>query len=286
MGKLTGKTIVFTGKLETMTRDEAAAQAKALGAKVGGAVTKDTDILVAGPGAGSKLKDAKKHGVKVIDEAAWVKMTKSVKESTATAPVKNKLAKCVATKSEVRTAMFTFTLQKYFELDRMQLSGFLAGLGLRSVVEMRKLASTVSGGARDEDTEPAYAALDRKLLPKLILNVFFGNFAAPKKIFRRVDDLVCNAGESCPALRRARITYFGVWEAEQEDKAKRVEIAMEATFSLDVVASVNVENPDDAKDEAVREQLQECRNMFNFSVKDFDYDDDEALEHDWAALFT
>ena len=76
MAKLTGKTIVFTGKLEMMTRDEAAAQAKALGAKVGSAITKETDILVAGPGAGSKLKDAKKHGVQVIDEAAWVKMAK------------------------------------------------------------------------------------------------------------------------------------------------------------------------------------------------------------------
>jgi len=76
MAKLTGKTIVFTGKLEMMTRDEAAAQAKALGAKVGSAIRKETDILVAGPGAGSKLKDAKKHGVHVIDEAAWVKMTK------------------------------------------------------------------------------------------------------------------------------------------------------------------------------------------------------------------
>jgi DNA ligase (NAD+) len=67
MAKVTGKTIAFTGKLETITRDEAATQAKALGAKVGSAVTKDTDILVAGPGAGSKLKDAKKHGVQVIN---------------------------------------------------------------------------------------------------------------------------------------------------------------------------------------------------------------------------
>jgi DNA ligase (NAD+) len=66
-----GKTIVFTGTLVTMSRDEAKAGALALGAKVAGSVSKKTDLVVAGPGAGSKLADAEKHGVAVIDEAAW-----------------------------------------------------------------------------------------------------------------------------------------------------------------------------------------------------------------------
>jgi DNA ligase (NAD+) len=66
-----GKTVVFTGALERMTRDEAKAMAERLGAKVAGSVSKKTDLLVAGPGAGSKLKDAEKHGVQVIDENAW-----------------------------------------------------------------------------------------------------------------------------------------------------------------------------------------------------------------------
>jgi DNA ligase (NAD+) len=66
-----GKTVVFTGTLERMTRDEAKAMAERLGAKVAGSVSKKTDLLIAGPGAGSKLKEAEKHGVEVIDEAEW-----------------------------------------------------------------------------------------------------------------------------------------------------------------------------------------------------------------------
>lgn len=68
---VSGKTVVFTGALERMTREEAKAMAERLGAKVAGSVSKKTDLLVAGPGAGSKLKDAEKHGVKTIDEAGW-----------------------------------------------------------------------------------------------------------------------------------------------------------------------------------------------------------------------
>jgi DNA ligase (NAD+) len=59
-----------------MTRDEAKARATALGAKVSGSVSKKTDLVVAGPGAGSKLSDAEKFGVKVIDEDAWIEMSR------------------------------------------------------------------------------------------------------------------------------------------------------------------------------------------------------------------
>jgi DNA ligase (NAD+) len=77
--EVSGKTVVFTGTLESMSRDEAKSQAEALGAKVSGSVSSKTDLIVAGPGAGSKLKKAAELGIVVIDEAGWAQIVSEAK---------------------------------------------------------------------------------------------------------------------------------------------------------------------------------------------------------------
>jgi DNA ligase (NAD+) len=77
---VSGKTLVFTGNLEHMSRNEAKATAERLGARVSGSVSAKTDMVIAGPGAGSKLKDAQKFDVKILTEIEWMEIVSSLEK--------------------------------------------------------------------------------------------------------------------------------------------------------------------------------------------------------------
>ncbi len=196
-----------------------------------------------------------------------------------------KQTKTIRRASKFRSALFVFSLQKSFEVDKKELSELLDGLGLKSALSLKALANMVVGGPRNLATETGYVELDRILLPRIELNVFFGNFSNPKIIFHKPVDFFYSAEERKHNFCEARITYLGVWESTQKDKYLSIDLALEATFELDVQSKVDLQNPEQEEDELVLEQLSECRNMFNFSIKNFEYFDDDVLDHDWIASY-
>ena len=177
------------------------------------------------------------------------------------------------------TAIFTFTLSRTLVLDSEQARQFARAVGLKSVSQLKSLAKSVRSGDRRKVNEKSYLALDRRFLPRMRLEVFFENFNSPEAIFGAKSRLT----KVSPL--EGRILYFGVWDGD-DDGAVSVEITLEAACALPILAHIDIENPDHITDTQVEEQLRECRNMFNFSFRGFEYDDDEALDHEWSARWS
>ena len=186
------------------------------------------------------------------------------------------------TKAPGRPALFTFSRQVTFNLERKRLATFCSRVGVSATADLVQLAQTVQSGWRDDENDSAYRAIDEVLLPHLKGDVFFANFSAPELIFARPVPVVVNLGTPARTLRSCRVVYFAVWDLDAKPGGKSIEIAVEASFLLNVVEGVDIEHPYECGTSEIEDQFRECRNMFNFSVVDFEYDD-EGLDHDWRA---
>ena len=184
---------------------------------------------------------------------------------------------------KTRKAKFTFSHQRNFELDQAGFDTVCSVFGFTSTESFEKLIP--KNGPRDTATEKEYRAIDKKILPHLNFEVFFSNFAKPELLFKDYESISWNVENPDPRVESFRITYLALWDSDSEDKLKRLEIGLEAEIIMNVIDGVDVENPDGCEDTDIVDQFRECRNMFNFSIKDFEYDDDEEFDHDWGATF-
>ena len=139
MASINGKRIVFTGELESMTRAESQAKAKSIGAVVGSTVNAETDLLVAGPGAGSKLAAALKHGVKVLNEKQWIKIA-----GGADAKVAKKAGKKVSRASSNRAGV----AKKPTQANSAKASGRTSKKATKKKVAATKASGRVGSTAR------------------------------------------------------------------------------------------------------------------------------------------
>jgi len=189
-----------------------------------------------------------------------------------------------STRAKRKLATFRFTRQMTFRLGELELKGFCAHLGLESPGDLQRLADSVSSGWRDDENDAAYRAVDAAMLPHLVGWVFFDNFSQPELIFSDPEPVSANLGTPDKVLKSSRILYFAVWNREDDSPGKSVEIAVETQCRLGVVAGVDVAHPDAYEDTDISDEFRECRNMFNFWVDGFEYDDDEGLDHEWSAV--
>ena len=184
---------------------------------------------------------------------------------------------------KTRKAKFTFSHQRNFDLDQAGFDTVCSVFGFASTEGFERLIP--KNGQRDTATEKEYRAIDKKILPHLNFEVFFSNFAKPELLFKDHESISWDAENPDPRVKSSRITYLALWDSDSEDKLKSLEIGLEVEIIMNVIDGVNVENPDGCEDTDIVDQFRECRNMFNFWIKDFEYDVDEEFDHDWVATF-
>jgi len=200
--------------------------------------------------------------------------------------VKNKIDKSLKSSTEnskvlQRKAIFTFSHRIKSEIDSDAISELCSITKCNSTKSLQALCPS---GNRNSKTEEAYQRLDQQILPHMSFAVFFDNFSDPSLIFVDPKELYLNTTEIDSRLRGARITYFALWESDSSD-GRQLEVAVEVSVELDVVEGIDVENPYDDCESEVEDQFRECSNMFNFFFNEFEFEDDDGLNHEWSATF-
>jgi hypothetical protein len=183
----------------------------------------------------------------------------------------------------IRKAIFTFSHQNNYDLDLKDIDTVTAILGVRDESGLKTLP--IKERHRDDDAEAAYSGLDRLILPKMHLEIFFNNFSDPGLIFANPRNFDIDMKIRDPRLKACRITYFALSDRENEKAGKRLALGLEAKILLNVLDDIDIENPEEFDEANLHNQFRDCRNMFNFSTKDFEYYDDEDLDHEWSAAF-
>ena len=180
---------------------------------------------------------------------------------------------------------FKFSTTQTYDLETAAIDSFLEALKYESLEELESL---IPDGPRDASNETSYQKAEQVLLPLVNVELFWDNFNDPGIIFKNHEAVLQKGATPTEPFRTISIDYLALWDGESEN-SKSLEITLSAVAALELVDGLNIEiylNDDDEEeiDEEIKEELDECSNMFNFSLEGVDIEDEDVFENEWSIV--